>query len=99
VRIKMPQASEEQRKEWGGALGIGEDKAEEYLLSRGYKLTPGWLWILPTPEHKVTDEERGAIGFLVDEWDYGGYVKDVDELKKYEIKRTVTSSSTSDSAW
>lgn len=87
----MPQASEELRKEWGGANGVGEDKAESYLLSKGYTLSPGWLWILPSSDHIPTEEETAAMCFLIEEWDYGGYVKNIEELKKYEVARSTVS--------
>lgn len=84
----MPQASEELRREWAGSDGISEDKAENYLKSKGYKLTPSWLWILPNPNHNPTIEEIRAISFLVNEWDYGGWVRDEEESKVYEIAKT-----------
>jgi len=68
----MPSASPEQRRAWGGYNGIGEDKAEDFLKGRGWVLTNKWTWVPPTLGHFATDEEHGAIGFLIDEWDYGG---------------------------
>lgn len=68
----MPQASDAQRRRWGGRHGVGEDKAEGFLKSRGYVLTRQWYWTLPKPDHYVTAEEADAMQFLMDEWDYGG---------------------------
>jgi hypothetical protein len=77
----MPQATEEQRKLWGGRNGVGEDKAENFLQSHGYILQRNWTWKKPTPTHTVTQEEYEAICFLIDEWDYGGIF--VEKRKKY----------------
>lgn len=68
----MPQASDEQRAAWGGVQGVGDDKALDYLKERGFVLTRQWEWRKPTPDHEMTDEDWGAISFLIDEWDYGG---------------------------
>lgn len=68
----MPSSSEGLRQKWGGSHGIGEDKAEGYLQSRGYRLTKDWFWIKPSHDHVMTDEEVEAIIFLIEEWDYGG---------------------------
>ncbi len=67
----MPQATDEQRKAWGGEQGVGEDKAIGFLEGRGFILGRDWFWDKPTPEHVVTEEEFGAMAFLVDEWDFG----------------------------
>jgi hypothetical protein len=69
---QMPQASEEQRQEWGEDGGAGEGKAIAYLKAAGYTLLPNWFWRKPSPEHKPTEKELGAIWFLIDEWDFGG---------------------------
>jgi hypothetical protein len=71
----MPQATLEQRKRWGGALGVGEDKAEAFLEERGWVLTRQWQWVPPTLGYYASDEEHEAIAFLIDEWDYGGIVR------------------------
>ena len=72
----MPQANEEQRKNWGdGPDGIVEGKAIKYLEDHGYKLQKNWFWKLPTPNHQITDSELQAIGFLIDEQDFGGVVR------------------------
>lgn len=67
----MPQASDEDRARWGGRDGIGEEKAMDYLESRGFRLTRQWHWIKPDG-HIMTDDDWGAINFLIDEWDFGG---------------------------
>ena len=70
----MPQASDELRAKWGGAQGVGEDKAEGFLRERGWTLTRDWGWLKPTFEHAPTEDELDAIIFLIEEWDYGGIV-------------------------
>lgn len=69
----MPQASETQRQKWGGAQGVGEDKACEFLKSRGWMLQQDWSWQHPEGRHP-TEEEQDAAQFLVDEWDWGWFV-------------------------
>jgi hypothetical protein len=68
----MPQAPDWLRESWGGKQGVGDDKAIEYLESKGYTLTGDHVWNKPNEEHKVTKEENQAILFLMMEWDYGG---------------------------
>ena len=68
----MPQASEAMRAIWGGECGVGEDKAEAHLRGNGWTLTRQWEWRRPTPDYEPTDDDIGAINFLICEWDYGG---------------------------
>ena len=63
----MPTASDEQRAEWG----IDDAPVVKFLRDAGYKDTPEWTWIKPSPEHEPTEKEVSAICFLVDEWDWG----------------------------
>lgn len=67
----MPQASEEQRAEWG----ITDFNAIFYLEAKGYK-DAHHCWILPTPDHVPTEKEVSAIHFLMDEWDWSGIVSE-----------------------
>lgn len=66
----MPQSSDEMRRKWGGESGVGEDKAVNFLKSRGYTLTEEWTWI-PPKGHVPTEEEQEANRFLIEEWDWG----------------------------
>jgi len=68
----MPQASEELRRLWGGENGVGEDKAMAHLRAAGFRLLPGWTWLKPSDDYEPTEADLGAIGFLIDEWDFGG---------------------------
>lgn len=71
----MPQASDCQRAKWG----IIESKAEAYLYFHGWTLVEGWEWwhpIYSTTMRLVPRTDREAIAFLVDEWDYGGIVRE-----------------------
>ncbi len=67
----MPQATDEQRRLWGENGGVGEGKAIQYLNNAGYILRRNWTWQKPEG-HIPTEEEIGAIDFLIDEWDFGG---------------------------
>lgn len=66
----MPTASQELRDKWGGYRGIGEDKAEDFLRSKGYTLLPNASWRLPHPQHPPSNDEIEAMQFLFEEWDY-----------------------------
>lgn len=68
----MPQASDEQRRQWGDNGGVGEQKAIAHLEGRGFVLTRQWTWIKPTPDYQLDNDDWGAVGFLIDEWDWGG---------------------------
>jgi hypothetical protein len=62
----MPQATEELRSEWG----VMPERAIEFLLAAGYRLTDEWTWESSKPSS--TPEERRAMLFLIQEWDFGG---------------------------
>lgn len=64
-----PQASDELARKW---LGPHDKVAMDYLDACGFVLTSDWEWARETPPNK---EEASAIQFMVEEWDYGGYVK------------------------
>ncbi len=55
-----------------GGNGVDDAIPIAFLKSRGYTLTKHWFWILPKPDHHVTDKESLCINFLIDEWDFGG---------------------------
>ena len=54
-----------------GSIDCGKAMAE--LERRGYTLTDKWEWIAPLA-HVPTEEELFWIGFLVDDWDFGGLI-------------------------
>lgn len=67
----MPQALDEQRElmvKWFGDFDCWLPL--EFLLSRGYTDTKGWI-AKPTPSHTISAEEGECIDFLCDEWDFG----------------------------
>lgn len=72
----MPTASDERREQMNKLFGdpISDHGPMKYLEARGYKLTPDWCWIKPSPDHEVTDEEGNCIDFLIEEWDFDGIV-------------------------
>lgn len=67
----MPQATDELRVEWGGVLGVGEDKAIAHLERRGYRLTQHYTWKKPKFVTPTLADQR-AVLFLIQEWDFGG---------------------------
>ena len=64
----MPQTTAERAARWPGMDG----EATAYLKAQGYRLTKGWHWVPPTPDHEPTYKEADAILYLVQEWDFGG---------------------------
>jgi len=68
----MPQASEAMRRKWGGAGGVGDDKAVAYLEQQGWHLSHDWLWYRDDGRVDTTLLEWNAMQFLICEWDYGG---------------------------
>lgn len=68
----MPQASDADRKRYLASFpDIDCSHAVETLKGRGYVLTPDWCWIAP---REPLEQELFWIGFLIDEWDFGGLV-------------------------
>lgn len=67
----MPQATDELRR-WAeekfGTLDCCV--VQEWLEARGFKLSQAWVW--SRPARPISAEERDAIEFLIQEWDYGG---------------------------
>lgn len=87
----MPQASDELRSKWGGQMGVGEDKACDYLLRRGYILTKQWDWWVPYGIAFPTLRDLEAMQFLIEEWDYGSWTlndwrKGLDDQYRYRFK-------------
>lgn len=68
----MPQASSELRAKWGGIGGVCEDKAVKFLHDKGWT---EHKFIMYRPSGKaandISEDEWGALQFLIDEWDYG----------------------------
>lgn len=67
----MPMATEEQRAEWGGSDGIGEEKAWSFLEQRGWQEVGNGFMRPSKPVDQITDQEWDALSFLIDEWDFG----------------------------
>lgn len=70
----MPQASEQDR-QWVRAHFGSTDVhgVQKELEARGFHLTKEWCW---KRSRIPNDFEWRCINFLVEEWDYGGYVED-----------------------
>jgi len=68
----MPQATEEDRAKYSERFGdIDCNHACAELKRRGYILSRDFRWHAPKG-HTPTEDEAFWIGFLVDEWDFGG---------------------------
>ena len=64
----MPQATDELRAKWGGDMGVGEDKALNFLYERGWVQIGNGYMQAPGPGRP--DDEWEAMRFLVEEWDF-----------------------------
>jgi hypothetical protein len=51
------------------------ETATKHLEDRGYMLTSEWTWWKP-PSLRLSEDDLSAIGYLIDEWDYGGLCAD-----------------------
>lgn len=71
----MPSASEELRAAMVARFGsIGDDGPRLFLEGRGFTLGKDWQWSRPgiVRWEDMAADEREAMSFLFDEWDYGG---------------------------
>ena len=66
----MPQTTPERAARWPGM----DSQAMKFLEKQGYKLTRNWRWKLPSENHNVTEKEKDAILYLIQEWDFGGTI-------------------------
>lgn len=77
----MPQATDEDRERYKRAFpDIGCEHAVAELRKRGFELTEDYDWIAP---RRPSEEETFWIGFLMDEWDFGGW----EMAGSYRVKR------------
>jgi len=67
----MPQATASLTEEWNGP---DDGTAIEYLEGRGFVLTRDFHWV-PTAGHVISDKDRRAVIFLIQEWDFGGIIE------------------------
>lgn len=66
----MPQATDELRERVNVRFGsIDSHPPWAFLASKGYTERMGFIH-LPSPLHKITEEEGECIDFLCDEWDW-----------------------------
>lgn len=72
----MPQTSKERAARWPGMEG----EASSYLEDHGYKLTYAFKWKLPKKGHTPTEKESDAIWYLIEEWDFGGTVEQIEQM-------------------
>lgn len=66
----MPQSTQELRDRWG----LSPKKAVEHLESKGFVLGADnpWEWTFPVG-YEPTKEDRDAMIYLIEEWDFGGF--------------------------
>lgn len=64
----MPQTTPERAARWPGMDG----QAMDYLEGQGYTLNKDYSWKLPGPHHEVSEKEKDAIIYLIEEWDFDG---------------------------
>ncbi|QIG70171.1 hypothetical protein EVB87_071 [Rhizobium phage RHph_N28_1] len=73
----MPQASSELQKWAQDKFGTLDDTPVcRFLESEGFTETRGFEWEKEgvTSWDQLTDDQKYAINFLIDEWDYGGLI-------------------------
>lgn len=64
----MPSSTPERQEKW-----IDDRTAMQYLFDRGLRLDRTWYWVTDN-DRTLTDEEADAIAYLIEEWDFGGYI-------------------------
>jgi len=75
----MPSTTRERKARWWPETDeTGIDTACDFLTNAGYELLHGWVWLLPCPDHVPTSEERDAMLYLIEEWDFDGCVRSLD---------------------
>ncbi len=65
----MPQTTPDRAARWPGM----DQEAMDFLRSRGFRLLRNWTWLAPAG-HNPDDKEKDAIMYLIEEWDFGGWV-------------------------
>lgn len=63
----MPQTTWARARRWRS-----DDIATKFLMEHGYTLQKDWSWKLPTPDHMPSREEKDAVAYMIEEWDYDG---------------------------
>jgi hypothetical protein len=89
----MPQSDDELRLKWGGEYsGVSEEKAEAFLLSRGWSdyksnwLPPVWKWsTVNNRSDLITEDEWEALDFLIHEWDHA-FIHPIADIRHFVPK-------------
>lgn len=67
----MPQTTPERAARWPGM----DAEAMAYLKAQGFRIGRDWCWRHPE-NRDLTEKEKDAILYLIEEWDFGGYARD-----------------------
>lgn len=67
----MPQTTPERAARWPGMA----EEAIAYLEAQGFRLGHDWFWTHPE-NRQLTEKEKDAIIYLIEEFDFGEYVHD-----------------------
>lgn len=73
----MPQATDTLRRRVAQIVSddsLDTEPVIKFLQARGYVLLQSWEWRRPTEHHEPTVDELDCLQFLIDEWDFGGYL-------------------------
>ena len=54
-----------------GGSWSGDAEAVDFLVSQGFDYTNRCDWILPAPDHRLTDREEAAVNYLRLEHEWG----------------------------
>jgi hypothetical protein len=66
----MPQTTPERAERWPGQ----DSEAIRFLQDAGYRLTRAYQWVAPQPKRDMTERERDAVIYLIEEWDFDGVI-------------------------
>ena len=64
----MPESTPERRATWHS-----DDVAMRFLTAHGLMLDSTWCWF-SHDDRRLTDDEADAVLYLIEEWDFGGYI-------------------------
>lgn len=72
----MPSASDEDRSQAEKYFGnpISDEGPMAFLKEQGFTLGKDWVYRKPGVKWEdLSEKEKFSVGFLCDEWDFGGY--------------------------
>ena len=65
----MPQSTPERQERWKD-----DRRALNFLSRRGVRVDRTWHFYT-TNDRKLDDDEADAVAYMIEEWDFNGYIK------------------------